>query len=190
MISYLPWKAFLSVFFKIYFSPCLQPSWRCCAPEAAFKEDHVEKVCTCVNGHVMTEVISTVWCDQFGVQNLKSKVFELRKKENKKMRGKPFNPVQDCICGYALRKAHMCSNPYLRNTEGWDISGSGWGTIFSCDVSDLCADQRWRVRGYKVVYHMAQVFHLLLCSYHSRFVETISTLFCHVNIKLVLFFVD
>ena len=58
------------------------------------------------------------------------------------MGGKPFNPVQDCICGYALGKAHMCSTPSHRNTEGQDTSGSGWGTIFSRDISDLCADQR------------------------------------------------
>ena len=27
--------------------------------------------------------------------------------------------------------------------------GSGQGTIFSCDISNLCADQRSQVRGYK-----------------------------------------
>ena len=42
----------------------------------------------------------------------------------------------------------------------------------------------------KIVYHMAQVFRLLLRSYQSRFIGTISTLFCYVNIKLILFFVD
>ena len=39
----------------------------------------------------------------------------------------------------------------------------------------------------KIVYHMAQAFRLLLRSYHSGFVGTISTLFCYVNIKLILF---
>ena len=38
----------------------------------------------------------------------------------------------------------------------------------------------------KIVYNMAQVFHLPLHSYHSGFVGTISTLFCYVNIKLIL----
>ena len=52
-----------------------------------------------------------------------------------------------------------------------------------------------RIRGHrsevmKIVYHMAQVFRLLLRSYHSGFIGTISTLFCYVNIKLILFFVD
>ena len=38
----------------------------------------------------------------------------------------------------------------------------------------------------KTVYHMAQVFCLLLRSYHSGFVGTSSSLFCYVNIKLIL----
>ena len=63
-------------------------------------------------------------------------------------------------------------------------------TIFSLDVSDLCADQRLRSEVTKIVYHMAQVLRLLLRSYHSGFVGTISTLFCYINIKLILFFVD
>ena len=42
----------------------------------------------------------------------------------------------------------------------------------------------------KIVYHRARVFRLLLRSYQSGFIGTISTLFCCVNIKLILFFVD
>ena len=38
-------------------------------------------------------------------------------------------------------------------------------------VTDLCADQRSEVT--KIVYHMTQVFRLLLRSHHSEFVETI-----------------
>ena len=43
--------------------------------------------------------------------------------------------------------------------------------LFSRDVSDLCADQRSEVM--KIVYHMTQVFRLLLRSHHSEFVGTI-----------------
>ena len=43
--------------------------------------------------------------------------------------------------------------------------------IFCGDVSDLCADQRSKVT--KIVYHMTQVFRLLLRSHHSEFVGTI-----------------
>ena len=60
---------------------------------------------------------------------------------------------------------------------GGSGNGSGQGPIFFCDVSDLCADQRSQVRS----------FRLLLRSYHSGFVGTISTLFGYVNIKLILF---
>ena len=63
--------------------------------------------------------------------------------------------------------------------------------LFSPLTSAICA---W-IRGHrsevtKIVYHMAQFFRLLLRSYHSCLVGTISTLFCYVNIKLILFFVD
>ena len=56
--------------------------------------------------------------------------------------------------------------------------------LFSFVTSAICM---W-IRGHKsevmkIVYHMAQVFRLLLRSYHSGFVGTISTLFCYVNIK-------
>ena len=52
-----------------------------------------------------------------------------------------------------------------------------------------------RIRGHrseitKIVYHMAQVLRLLLRSYHGGFIGTISTLFCYINIKPILFFVD
>ena len=40
-------------------------------------------------------------------------------------------------------------------------------------VSDLCADQRSRSEVTKIVYHMTQVFRLLLCSHHSEFVGNI-----------------
>ncbi len=43
--------------------------------------------------------------------------------------------------------------------------------LFSRDVSDLCADQRSEVT--KIIYHMTQVFRLLLRSHHSEFVGTI-----------------
>ena len=57
--------------------------------------------------------------------------------------------------------------------------------LFLLVTSAICV---W-IRGHrsevtKIVYHMAQVFRLLLHSYHSRFVGTISTLFCYVNTKL------
>ena len=57
-------------------------------------------------------------------------------------------------------------------------------------MGDLCADKTHRSEVTKIVYHMAQVFRLLPRSYHSGFVGTISTLFCYVNIKVILFFVD
>ena len=62
--------------------------------------------------------------------------------------------------------------------------------VVSCDVSDLCADQRSQVRGYEDCLPHGPSFRLLLHSHHSGFVGTISTFFCYVNIKLVLFFVD
>ena len=44
--------------------------------------------------------------------------------------------------------------------------------LFSLVTSrDLCADQRSEVT--KIVYHMTQVFRLLLRSHHSEFVGTI-----------------
>ena len=52
-------------------------------------------------------------------------------------------------------------------------SGSGLGTIFSRDVSDLCAIRGQRSDVMKIVYHMTQVFLLLLHSHHSEFVGTI-----------------
>ena len=63
--------------------------------------------------------------------------------------------------------------------------------LFFLVTSAICV----RIRGHrseatKIVYHVAQVFRLLLRSYHSGFVGTISTLFCCVNIKLILLFVD
>ena len=81
---------------------------------------------------------------------------------------------------------------------GVSDSGSGSGTIFSRDVSDLCAHQiipvisdlgpvtshRSQVRGNEDYLPYGSSFHLLLGSYHSGFVGTISTLFCYVNIKL------
>ena len=51
-------------------------------------------------------------------------------------------------------------------------------TIFSCDVSDLCADQRSRVRGYEDCLPHGPSFRLPLRSYYSGFVSTVSTLFC------------
>ena len=60
--------------------------------------------------------------------------------------------------------------------------------LFSLMTSAICVWIRSEVT--KIFYHMAQVFCLLLCSYHSGFVETVTTLFCCVNIKLILFFVD
>ena len=48
--------------------------------------------------------------------------------------------------------------------------GSGQGTIFSCDDSDLCADQRSQVRGYKDCLPHGSSFRLLLHFYHSGFV--------------------
>ena len=65
------------------------------------------------------------------------------------------------------------------------------GELFFLVTSTICV----RIRGHRsevtrIVYHMAQVFRLLLRSYHSGFVGTISTLFCYVNIKLILFFAD
>ena len=63
--------------------------------------------------------------------------------------------------------------------------------LFSLLTTAICV----QIRGHRsevteIVYHMAQVFRLLLHSYHSGFVGSISTLFCYVNIKLLLFFVD
>ena len=54
----------------------------------------------------------------------------------------------------------------------------------------MCADQRSQVRGYEDVYRMAHIFRLLLHSYHSGFVGTIYTLFCYVNIKLIVCFLQ
>ena len=73
---------------------------------------------------------------------------------------------------------------------GGSCNGSGYGTIFSCDISDLCVDQRSQVRGYEDCLPHGSRFRLLLRSYHSGFGGTISTLFCNVKIKLILFFVD
>ena len=42
-------------------------------------------------------------------------------------------------------------------------SGSGLGTIFSRDISDLCVDQRPQVRGYKDCLPHGSCFCLLLC---------------------------
>ena len=53
-------------------------------------------------------------------------------------------------------------------------------------VTDLCADQRSQVRGYEDCFPHGSSFHLLMCSYHSGFIGTISILFCYVNIKLLL----
>ena len=58
--------------------------------------------------------------------------------------------------------------------------------LFSLVTSVICV----RIRGRKIVYHMTHVLRLLLRSHHSEFVGTISPLFCYVNIKLLLFFVD
>ena len=82
----------------------------------------------------------------------------------------------------------LCSG----NREGWYTGGSGGGggqgTIVSCDVSDLCADQRSQVRGYEDRLPHGSSFRLLLRSYHTGFVGTVSTLFCFVNNKLILLF--
>ena len=69
-------------------------------------------------------------------------------------------------------------------------SGSGQGTIFYCDISDLCADQRSQVRGYEDCLPHGSSFLSTSAFLHIGFVGTISTLFCYVNIKLILFFVD
>ena len=62
--------------------------------------------------------------------------------------------------------------------------------LFSLVTSPICVLNRGhRSEVTKIVYHMVQVFRLLLCSYHSGFLWAISTLFCYVNIKLTLFFV-
>ena len=63
--------------------------------------------------------------------------------------------------------------------------------LFSLVTSAICV----LIRGHwsevtKIVYHMVQVFRLLLRSYHSGFLWAISTLVCYVNIKLKFFFVD
>ena len=65
------------------------------------------------------------------------------------------------------------------------------GELFSLVTSAICV----RIRGHRsevmgIAYHMAHVFRLLLRSYHSGLVGTISTLFCYVNIKLIVFFAD
>ena len=62
--------------------------------------------------------------------------------------------------------------------------------FLSCDVSDLCADQRTQVRGYEDCLLHGSSFRLLMHSHHSGFVGTMSTLFYYINIKLVLFIVD
>ena len=54
-----------------------------------------------------------------------------------------------------------------------------------CVWKEVTAGQRLRGR----LPH-GSCFRLLLHSYHIGFVGTISTLFCYVNIKLILFFVD
>ena len=61
---------------------------------------------------------------------------------------------------------------------------------FSLLTSAICV----RITGHRsevtrIVYHGSN-FRLLLHSHHSGFIGTISTLFCYVNIRLVLFFVD
>ena len=64
--------------------------------------------------------------------------------------------------------------------------------LFSLVPSAICV----RIRGHrsevtKIVYHnYGSSFPLLLHSYHSGSVGTISILFCYVNIKLIPFFVD
>ena len=60
--------------------------------------------------------------------------------------------------------------------------------LFSLVTSAICV----RIRGHrsevtKTVYHMAQAFRLMLRSYHSGLVGTVSALFCYVNIKLYTF---
>ena len=56
--------------------------------------------------------------------------------------------------------------------------------LFSLVTSAICV----RIRGYEDCLLHGSSFRLLLHSYHSGFVGTISTLFCYVNIKLILFF--
>ena len=91
----------------------------------------------------------------------------------------------------------LCWKEFQAITEGVSETVCTWVVVvvvrelFSLVTSAICV----RIRGHrsevtKIDYHMAQVFRLLLRSYHSGFVGTISTLFCYVNIKLILFFVD
>ena len=65
--------------------------------------------------------------------------------------------------------------------------------LFSLVTSAICVQIRGhRSEVMRTVYTdgLSHGFRLLLRSYHSGFVGTISTLFCYVNIKLILFFVD
>jgi len=78
-----------------------------------------------------------------------------------------------------------CGNREGQYTGGSGGGSGGQGTIVSCDVGDLCADQRSQVRGYEDCLPHGSSFRLLLRFYHSGFVGTISTLFCYVNIKLI-----
>ena len=73
-------------------------------------------------------------------------------------------------------------------TGGSGVGSGGQGIIVSCDVRDLCADQRSQVKGYEDCLPHGSSFRLLLRSDHTGFVRTVSTLFCYVNNKLILFF--
>ena len=57
--------------------------------------------------------------------------------------------------------------------------------LLSLVTSVICV---W-IRGYEDCLPHGSDFCLLLCIYHSGLVGTISTLFCYINSKLVLFFV-
>ena len=57
--------------------------------------------------------------------------------------------------------------------------------LFSLATSAICV----QIRGYEDCLPHGSSFHVLLLSYHTRFVGTIYTLFCDVNIKLILFVV-
>ena len=68
--------------------------------------------------------------------------------------------------------------------------GGGKGTTFPCDVSDLCADQRSRVRGHDNSVLLSFRNSSAAAYLPARIRSTIHTVFCcccccHVNIKLV-----
>ena len=70
-----------------------------------------------------------------------------------------------------------------RQNEGTSGGGGGTETTFPHVITDLCADQRSQVTGYKTPYYFCSDFHIQPCSYQTGFVIHFHVI-CHANMKL------